>query len=81
MNNETINFIEEKEDVTLTGYTLSIIGTMNTGYFGGEIIPAIQGIPSIVISQEQNQVLFPETREEHFIDQKLEEFYKKRGYK
>ena len=54
---------------------------MNTGYFGGEIIPAIQGIPSIVISQEQNQVLFPETREEHFIDQKLEEFYKKRGYK
>jgi len=81
MNNETINYIEEKEDTTLTGYALSIIGTMNTGYFGGEVIPAIQGIPSIVIPQEQNQLLFPETREELFIDQKLEEFYKKKGYK
>lgn len=81
MNNETINCTEEKEDVTLTGYSLSIIGTMNTGYFGDEVIPAIQGIPSIVIPQKQNQLLFPETREEHFIDHKLEEFYKKKGYK
>lgn len=81
MNDETINYVEEKEDATLTGYTLSVIGTMNTGYFGDEVIPAIQGIPSIVISQEQNQLLFPETREEQFINQKLEEFYKKKGYK
>lgn len=81
MNNETINYIEEKEDVTLTGYTLSIVGTTSTGYFGDEVIPARQGIPSIVISQNQDQVLFPETREEYFIDQKLEEFYKKKGYK
>lgn len=81
MNNDTNNYIEEKEDVALTGYTLSIIGSMNTGDFGDEEIPAIQGIPSIAISQKQNQVLFPETREEHFIDQKLEEFYKKKGYK
>lgn len=79
MNNVIDNIIEKKYDTTLTGYTLSIVGTINTG---NEIIPPIQGFPSInYCIIEEDQDIFPDTREELFIDQKLQEFYHKKGYK
>ena len=86
MNNtifSNVSNVERTYETTLTGYTLSIVGTMNTGYYGNEIIPPIQGFPSINASilKEENRDVFPETREELFIDQKLQEFYNKKGYK
>ena len=77
MNNDAITL---REPSATTDYTLSLFNTVNTGY---ERLPAIQGMPDVDFSQtsNENDFLFLEPREEHFMDEKLKEFYKKKGYK
>jgi hypothetical protein len=48
----------------------------------GVMMPPLQGIPYSPVSsgEESRQYIFPESREERFLDNNLLEFYKKKGY-
>ena len=83
MNNERIQVVEykeEEENETQTGYTLSFFGAVNTGQYG--IVSPVQGMPDSLISPsgKRNELAFPDSREGSFIDDRLQEFYKKKGY-
>jgi len=64
------------------GYSLTILASGSTGQVGGIQFAPIQGIPYSHISsgEESRQFIFPESREERFLDNNLLKFYKKKGY-
>ena len=78
---ETKELFADSADSTMTGYTLSICGTINTGQIGmGPILP-IQGLITFIAPPDkQEDFIFPNLREDRFLDKGLEEFYKKKGY-
>lgn len=75
----------EAVNTDYAGYSVTILAGGSTGQ-GSEIplapIPPIQGIPYSLVSsgEESRQYIFPESREERFLDNNLLEFYKKKGY-
>lgn len=73
----------ESEDPDFTGYSFTIFAGSNTGQVGDVIVAPIQGMPFSISSQQEErpESIFPESREERFLDQNLQEFYKKKGYK
>ena len=78
---ETKKLFAGSADATLTGYTLSIYGTINTGQIGMGTIPPIQGLITFIAPPDkQEDIIFPNVREDRFLDKGLEEFYKKKGY-
>lgn len=72
----------EPDSNDFTGYTVSVPCFAVTGQFGFEEIDIIQGIPRYIVKVHKNRKdnIFPESREEEFIDDKLVRFYKKKGY-
>jgi len=64
-----------------TGYTLTISGSVSTGQVEISSLEPIQGIPqSLILSNEElPQNISPEPQEERFLDEKLREYYRKRG--
>lgn len=78
---KTISFIEEDNEDN-TGYTLTVSVGDCTDQLVGAMMPPLQGIPYSRVSSEEEsqQYIFPESREERFLDNNLLEFYKKKGY-
>lgn len=74
--------IIDTESSDFTGYTVSLPNSMTTGHLGFEDIDIIQGTPRYMVKivKEQKDNIFPESREEEFLDDKLAQFYKKKGY-
>lgn len=72
----------EAANTDFAGYSLTILTGGSTGQVGGIPLAPIQGIPYSRVSsgEESRQYIFPESREEHFLDNNLLEFYKKKGY-
>jgi len=64
-----------------TGYTLALSGNVGTGQVGGFASEPMQGMPQPLLPLEEDlpQSIFPETREERFLDDNLLEFYRKKG--
>ncbi len=64
-----------------TGYTLTISGSVSTGQVGMSSLEPIQGMPHplILSNGELPQNISPEPQEERFLDEKLREFYRKKG--
>lgn len=64
-----------------TGYTLTISGSVSTGQVEISSLEPIQGMPhSLILSNEElPQSISPEPQEEGFLDEKLREFYRKKG--
>jgi len=72
----------EAENTDYAGYSLTILSGISTGQVGGAPITPMQGIPYFLVPprEESRRNIFPESREERFLDDKLLEFYKKKGY-
>ena len=52
-----------------------------TGQIGGGMIAPIQGFTKFIAPpNRKEEIIFPNLREERFLDKGLEEFYKKKGY-
>ncbi len=64
-----------------TGYTITISGSGSTGQVEMSSLDPIQGLPhSLILSDEElPQSISPEPQEERFLDEKLREFYRKKG--
>ena len=64
-----------------TGYTLTISGSVGTGQVGVSLSEPIQGMPHSLLlpNEELPQSISPESQEERFLDEKLREFYRKKG--
>lgn len=78
---ETNELFADRADDTLTGYTLSIYDTISTGPIGVGMIAPIQGLTTFIAPPDrQEDIIFPNLREDRFLDKGLEEFYKKKGY-
>lgn len=72
----------ESVNTDYAGYSLTILAGDSTSQVGGIQLAPIQGIPYSYVSsgEESRQYIFPESREERFLDNNLLEFYKKKGY-
>ena len=64
-----------------TGYTLTISGSVGTGQLGASSLEPIQGMPHSLLPRKEElpQSSSPGAQEEHFLDENLREFYKKKG--
>lgn len=76
----TITINTESSD--FTGYTVSVPFYSVTGQVGFEDIDIIQGTPRYMFKahKERRNNIFPESREKEFLDDKLAQFYRKKGY-
>lgn len=72
----------EAVNTDYAGYSLTIVAGGSTSQVGGIQLAPIQGVPYSHVSsgEESRQYIFPESREERFLDNNLLEFYKKKGY-
>lgn len=72
----------EAENTDYAGYSLTILSGISTGQVGEAPITPMQGIPYFLVQprEESRRNIFPESREERFLDDNLLEFYKKKGY-
>lgn len=74
----TIHIEADSDD--RTGYTLKVSAGISTSELSGVSIAPIQGLPvSPVPPEEFAENIFPETREEKFMEESLMQFYKKKG--
>lgn len=81
MVKETIYIPPDTEDYT--GYTTYVLMGTGTSELESFSLPAEKMLPKVDQGDEGEQVedyIFPETREERFLDEDLLEFYKKKGY-
>ena len=64
-----------------TGYTITISGSGSTGQVEMSSLDPIQGMPHSLLlrNKELPQSISPESQEEHFLDENLREFYRKKG--
>jgi hypothetical protein len=81
MNEKKYMFVDNENDM-MTGYTLSIFSSINTGQMEMDAITPIQGDITVIDTHDSSQedIFFPDTREHQFLGKELEEFYKKKGY-
>ncbi|MFH0847380.1 MAG: hypothetical protein V1894_04930 [Chloroflexota bacterium] len=77
-----VNVRIEVESNDYTGYSVSVPSAVTTGQCGNESVEAVQGMPVTISRKDLTTELdiFPEAREERFLDEKLIQFYKKKGY-
>jgi len=76
----SIKIIGGAEDSYSTGYSASV--RLGSATEMGNI-ETLQGLPVYLhrgLGRDLKMSLPPETREEHFLDEKLVKFYKKKGY-
>lgn len=74
----TIHIEADSDD--RTGYTLKVSAGASTSELSGVSIAPIQGLPvSLVPTEEFAENIFPETREERFMEESLMKFYEKKG--
>ena len=82
MSKNTLYILPSSEDYT--GYTTSVLtGTCTSAledysFEGASFFPEISGFEDDLMTED---ILFPETREEHFLDEDLARFYRKKGIK
>ncbi len=81
MKETAIYIPADSEDYT--GYTTHILMGTSTSEASAFTLMEDKVVHELdqVVEEETKEYNFPESREERFLDQNLQEFYKKKGYK